>query len=115
VDKKNFLVGFVGFLLFFALSIFSFQRETRALYLYYSAECPHCLKVVDFTLKTKLKRPVILKEVFYNDANYEEFKSVAKRVGLDTLKVPALFDLRRNKLLTGEEKVMNYLRRYVEE
>ncbi len=113
MNKKNFAIGFIGFCIFFFLSIFSFREETKALYLYYSAECPHCLSVVNFTLKTKFKRPVVLKEVFYNDYNYEEFVKVVKRSGLDTLKVPAIFDARKSKLMVGEERVIKYLERYI--
>ncbi|MDI6851412.1 MAG: hypothetical protein QMD82_05705 [bacterium] len=113
MDKKNFVIGFIGFCVFFSLSLFSFKEETKTLYLYYSAECPHCLKVVNFTLKTEFKRPVVLKEVFYNDYNYEEFVKVVKRSGLDTLRVPAIFDARKNKLVFDEERVIRYLERYI--
>jgi hypothetical protein len=70
------------------------------------------MEVIKFINSSGVLRPVILKEVYYDEKNYEEFEQVAKKLGVKLISVPALFDARKGKLIIGEERVLEYISRF---
>ncbi len=111
--NRSLLVAFIGFVFFLVLSIITFHRETDYFVLYYSAECPHCVEVLNFIFEHQVKRQVFFKEVFFDEQNYQELLKVAKKTGLKKVSVPALYDPRKGRVVQGEEKVKNYLKRWI--
>lgn len=109
MDRKLFLIGLLFGNLFLVLSIFTYRNETDELVLYYSEECPQCEEVLKYFLSVNIPRRLITKEVFYNEENYDEYETLAKRLRIDTLSVPALYDPRKGRLLVGNKEVIQYI------
>ncbi|MEO0199070.1 MAG: hypothetical protein ABIM42_02190 [candidate division WOR-3 bacterium] len=108
-DFSRFFLALLSGALFFILALFFYRVETRTLVLYYSEGCPHCKEVLNYIHLVKLRRPVLCREVYFNEGNYEEFLKIAKRLKVDTLRVPALYDPRYEKLFVGDQEVITHL------
>lgn len=109
IDLKRLLLSLFAAVFFLILTWSSYNTETRTLVLYYSVECPHCKDVLSYAQFLKLRRPIIYREVYVDERNFEEFLKLAKRLRIDTLRVPALYDPRLDKLFIGDQEVIKYL------
>lgn len=108
-DPKMLIFSLGAAILFLLFALLSFIGETRTLVFYYSEGCPHCKEVMNSIQFSKLRRPIIYREVYVDERNYEEFLNLAKRLKIDTLRVPALYDPRLDKLLIGDREIIKHL------
>ncbi len=80
--------------------------------LYFGETCPFCKELEKFLIDNNLKEKLNLveKEIYYNQKNLEEFKSVAKICNLNLNELGVPFMWAKGECLMGYDKILEYLR-----
>lgn len=85
---------------------------------FYGATCPHCQELNGFVQDEDLfsKISVEKKEVYFNDANRDEFLALTKKLGLSEKEtgVPFVYDKISGKHAVGAEPALNLFKSRLE-
>lgn len=86
-------------------------NPVNQLIFFYGDNCPHCHVVDDYISDNKINQQlnIINKEVYNNQKNAEELRSIAKQCGipLNALGVPLLWS--GQDCLVGDQPIINFL------
>jgi glutaredoxin len=135
MDKKLFIPTIL-FIIILAFSVFALSKEnenkeifeqnspakqqlTSNITLFYSNDCPHCVKVENYIQENNIQDKVsfVPKNIDQNTANVKELQEKARLCGLadGSLGVPFLWDGQNNICLMGDEDIIDFFEQKIAE
>ncbi len=121
MNKKNliilslfFVIAVVAFFVSYKNDYSSvFKNINQEIILFYSENCPHCIKVENFLDENKIAEKVSFekKSLDNNPANVAELKKRAITCKLTgDIGIPFLWDGQNSKCIIGDEDVINFFK-----